>query len=126
MENNSSLTQEEEEERFKKRLIDSIESIKVCNDSIDSLHTVELHQEEFRPITKLEFTNSKQSRPIMALTEEEEQRVLNLLDELELDEARKEEHRLIFKLVSNLGKTKPKNSNQPSSDNNPCQDKNNE
>jgi hypothetical protein len=34
-----------------------------------------------------------------------------------------EEHRPIFKLEFNWGKTKPKNPNQPPSDNNPSQEK---
>jgi hypothetical protein len=45
---------------------------------------------------------------------EEEKRLVERYSEL---------HRPIFKLEFNWGKTKPKNSSQPSSDNNPSQEK---
>ena len=63
----------------------------------------------------------------MALTEEQKQLLLGQLDALdELDEEKKEERRPIFKLEFNLGKTKPKNSDQPSSDNDPSEVQNHE
>jgi hypothetical protein len=63
----------------------------------------------------------------MALTEEEKQRVIDALDELDLELSKKvlasEESRPFFKLEFNWGKAKPQNPNQPPSDNNPSQEK---
>jgi hypothetical protein len=62
----------------------------------------------------------------MALTEEEKERIKKTLDEIDLKYDKKlasEERRPIFKLEFNWGKTKPRTSSQPSSDNKPSQEK---